>query len=173
MLSEFLEKRVNQELSAKMKMFYESNTLEYFKKRMEIEEHILNSTDWLLYFIDHVQDSELEDPSTLDESDLLTVHKVFIEVLKKAIDSHQENEPMCTKVLTLYRKSKTELEHRFADYPREDSFEDYLSTRELREGKFEARKTGEFCINCGSTEVRSNGSQWKCDTCGKQFRKRV
>jgi len=172
MLSEFLEKRVNQEMSFKMKLLYESNTLEYFKKRMEIEEHILTSTDWLLYFEEHIHEPELEDPSTLDDSDLLTIHKVFIEVLKKAIDSHQETEPTCTKVLTLYQKTKTELESRFADYPRGDSFTDYLEARTEREQRDNARISGSMCPNCGSRDITSYGDKWKCRTCRKLWRKR-
>lgn len=171
MLSEFLEKRTNQEISPKMKLSLEGDNRAYFLKRAEIEERILKETNWLAYFLDNVQDPELEDPKTLDDSDLLTIHQVFIEILKKSIDAHQENEPMCTKVLALYRKSKTELETRFADYPREDGFEDYLEARTQREGRSDARKTGEFCIFCGSEKIRSNGDKWQCRNCKKLFRK--
>jgi hypothetical protein len=79
--------------------------------------------------------------------------------------------PTCTYILTVYRKFKTELETRFSDYPKGDGFLDYLDARSQREGKSKARETGEFCVHCGSTKVRSNGSMWSCGDCKKQFRK--
>jgi hypothetical protein len=171
-LSNFLEKRVNQELSAKMRLSLESATLEYFKKREEIEERVILTTNWLAYFVENIHEPEFEEPSTLDDSDLLTAHKVLIEALKRFIDSHQESDPTCTYILTVYRKFKTELEKRFPDYPKGDGFLDYLEARTEREGKSDARRTGEFCIHCGSKNVRSNGDKWQCDDCKKQFRKR-
>lgn len=171
-LSRFLEKRVNQELSPKMKLSLESNNLQYFQKREEIEAHILETTNWFTYFLDNIREPEFEDPSTLDDSDLLTFHKVLIEALKRAIDSHNESDPTCTYILSVYYKTKAELEKRFADYPKGNGFLDYLETRTQREGKSEARKTGAFCIFCGSENVRSNGDKWQCGDCEKQFRKR-
>jgi hypothetical protein len=83
----------------------------------------------------------------------------------------REKESLCDYVRAVYSDTKQELENRFADYPRGDGFEDYLSVRTQREGKEDARKSGEYCINCGSKNVRSNGTMWSCDDCKRHFRK--
>lgn len=37
----------------------------------------------------------------------------------------------------------------------------------------EARKTGSFCIHCGSNQVRNySKSEWQCKKCKRRFRKR-
>lgn len=160
-----------------MSQQFEGNTQGYFKLREEIESKVISETNWSSYFSEHVTlDMQFEDPKTLCDSDLLTFHQISLETLKRFIDSRLEKEPLgfslCVYVRAIYSDTKAELETRFADYPKGDGFADYLSAREQREGKETARKTGEYCIHCGSKNVRSNGDKWQCDDCKRQTRKR-
>jgi predicted RNA-binding Zn-ribbon protein involved in translation (DUF1610 family) len=172
-LENFLEKRINQTLSAKMKLSFESNISGYFQEREQIEGKVILETNWLSYFSEYVTtETEFEDPKFLDDSDLLTFHQITIEALKRFIDAHRETETLCNHVLAVYRDTKTELEKRFPEFPRGDGFTDYLEARTEREVRDSARITGSMCPNCGSTDISSYGDKWRCRTCQKLWRKR-
>lgn len=83
----------------------------------------------------------------------------------------RESEPICAFVLAIYEHTRKELENRFENYPQGNGFLDYLGACTQREGKEDARKNSEYCINCGSKNVRSNGTMWSCDDCERHFRK--
>lgn len=155
-----------------MKLQYESNARGYFQEREEIEAKIILETNWLSYFNEHViLDTPIEDPKTLDNSDLLTFHQIMIQTLKGFIDTNRESESMCAFILAVYERSKTELENRFHNYPQGSGFLDYLSARSEREQRDNARITGSMCPNCGSADIASYGDKWKCRNCKKLFRK--
>jgi ribosomal protein L37AE/L43A len=161
-LREFLTKSVNARISYKMKDRYNSERM-YFSLREEIEQDVISSTNWYSYF-EQVPLEELSKPIENFPSETLML--IIIEGLKAYVDSGEERNVRCLLLHDLYLSMKT-----YTPYVQEDGFVDFLASRNHRIDLEDARLTGKMCPFCESTDVKSFGANWKCRTCGREFRK--
>jgi len=174
-LKEFLQKSVNNRISYKMKERYNGNPRGYFELRERIEEGVIFSSNWFSYFENDVSLEDLN--QTMSENfakcpfDQKTLMLIVIQALKSYVDNGQEENLKCLLIRNIYLNLKTSLSSEIENYPQEDGFTDYLATKPIRENLETARFSGEICIHCGSREVTSYGTMWKCRTCGRTFRK--
>jgi hypothetical protein len=181
-LNEYLNERVNALISDKQKGNLQI-LREYAVHRATVEQNvILNLVDWRSYFetanLDNPKEIDVKLVALMSDSDVLTFTVVLNRALKQCIDSYEENSEHCQILYSYYKILKVETANRpsLAFYPSEDGFKDCLETRIWRhkeERKLsEARELGNYCVHCGSNNVRSyNKQEWKCYDCGKRFRK--
>jgi len=87
-----------------------------------------------------------------DSKETRTLHEYYL--LTKAEINKRESTPKLPEIDAFleFRKNK----------------EQYLNQEERFE---EARRTGQFCPYCENKNVVSDGHNWKCNSCGKRFRK--
>lgn len=144
---------------------------------------ILSGVTWRNYFgnlayLDYPTELDvkvLHDSNNVSDFDLRTFAVCLGLALRSYVDNYQENHKTAKIIKAYYELVKNEMEFRSMEYPK-NAYEDYLGSRMERheqERKLEdARKLGNICINCGSTNVKSYDSQkWRCVDCGRFFRK--
>ncbi len=152
----------------------------YVSLHVKKETELIQSEDWLsvlkMFEIDYPTESDKEAIKQMETSDLLDIHQILIQASKQAIDSHEENTELAQKIHAYYLLTHSELEQRIPNYLRGDGFEDYLTSRENREGKNklleETRITGSVCPYCESTNVKKDGNAFRCKSCGRYWRKK-
>jgi hypothetical protein len=182
-LNLFLIRAVNQKISQKQKLQLQ-NLTEYSSFRVNLEENIVLSTNWRSVLdnqpLELPTQEDIERIKTLSNDDLMRDIVILNHALSDCIDNFEESKPKTQIIHAYYRLLKQEVAHRpsLDFYPKEDGYQEYLEDRTDRLATSQqlerARETGEVCIFCGSTNVRSyNSEKWKCYTCGKQFRKRL
>lgn len=166
-LKAFLLRQVNSQISGKMKDRYNTERT-YFELRSKIETDVIASTNWFSYF-EQIDLTELQN-TVLDESVIhnATLALVVIEALKAYIDNGEERNIRCLLLHDLYLSLKN-YNSRFTAC--EDGFIEFLNTKQHRIDLEDARLTGSICPFCSSTDVKSFGANWKCRTCGREFRK--
>jgi hypothetical protein len=182
-LNEFLTERINAVISEKQKHSLQI-LREYAQFRAKVEENVIeNLVDWRAYFetVDYLgfpSETDIKLASLLSDSDIMTFTVILNHALKGYIDNYMENSENCQILYGYYQLLKEETQRRpsLGFYPKEDGFKDYLSTRAWRHEENrkleDARLKGNYCIFCGSENVRSyNKQEWKCYDCGKRFRK--
>lgn len=171
-LKERLEARINGEISPKLKERYNTPRT-YFELREKIENQIIASEDWVSYF-QNVSVEELKNLnlSLCSSRDLKTLMLVTIQALKAYIDNSEEKGEKSLALHDLYLKLKTSLSSQIP-FPSGDSFLDYLNLREYRSELEETRISGSLCPSCGSHDIKSFGQNWKCRSCGREFRKHM
>ena len=173
-LKEYLRTKVNGEISPKLKERY-NTARPYFELREKIENQIIASEDWVSYF-QNIDLTELRDFSNnlslCSSHDLKTLMLVTIQALKSFIDNKEEESEKCLVIHELYLKLKTSLSSEIP-FPSGDSYEEYLGLRNYREEIENARVSGSICPSCGSHDIKSFGQNWKCRTCGREFRKHM
>ena len=114
---------------------------------------------------------------TLSNEDLMEMLVIMGQGLKGYIDAYEEKSLHCEMLHAYYLMLKKEIALRpnLSFMPSQDGFIDYLESRterkELIDKKLNARIKGNLCIFCEGSNIRSNGSMWKCLDCGKNFRK--
>jgi len=182
-IGQYLVEMVTGKFSDKMRL--ENPTVKmYVHKRSEIERDLIrNGINWHSFFesCDFMRlptEEDKEFVKTLSNGDLLDMLHIMILALKGYIDAFEETSLNCEILHEFYLLLKKEIELRpnLSFMPKGDGFLDYLESREERKDlldrKQNARYTGEMCIFCESTNIRSNGSMWVCVDCHRSFRKR-
>jgi hypothetical protein len=171
-LKEHLEARINGEISPKLKERY-NTARSYFELREKIENQIIASEDWISYF-QNVSVEELKNLnlSLCSSRELKILMLITIQALKSFIDNSEEESEKCRAIHELYLKLKSALSSQIA-FPKGDSFLDYLNLRTYREEIEETRISGSICPSCSSHDIKSFGQNWKCRTCGREFRKHM
>lgn len=165
-LKQQLNKEINAQISEKART--KLNLHQYFLKREELELKIINSSFPYAFFSETTLEQIVAlDPYLIDKKTLMLI---IIESLKSFVDNGDEQNPKCILLHNLYLKLKKELSAEIP-FEEDDGFLDYLNARTMREQQQDARFSGSVCIFCGSEDVASYGTMWKCRTCGRSFRK--
>lgn len=167
-LKEYLTKSVNSQISYKMKDRY-NNERNYFELRNKIEDGVIASTNWFSYFENEVTLEELNRP--IENFPLKTLMLIVIEGLKQYVDYGEELNPKCLLLRNIYLNLKETVSSQIPNYPQEDGFIQYSKLKQHRIDLEDARITGSVCPFCESTDVKSFGANWKCRSCGREFRK--
>ena len=165
-LKSYLTKSVNSRISYKMKDRY-NHERSYFELREKTEEDVILSTNWYSYFENEVTLEELSKP--IENFPPKTLMLIIIEALKQYITNNEEKNIRCLLLHDIYLSLKN-YDSRFIATS-EDGFIEFLNTRNHRIDLEDARLTGSVCPFCESTDVKSFGANWKCRTCGREFRK--
>jgi hypothetical protein len=151
---------------------------EYFALRVQKEKKIILDSGFAFDFFE--REATLEEIENLDVSartiegiavDKTTLMLCTIQALKSYVGSEDLENPKCEALHGLFLKLKEDLNPEVAFEYEGDDFLAYLDEKELRRQKEEARVMGSVCVFCGSEDVHSYGSMWKCSKCGKHFRK--
>lgn len=166
-LKEFLLKQVNSQISYKMKDRY-NNERNYFELRNKIEDGVIASTNWFSYF-ENVSYEQLSKP--IENFPLKTLMLIVIEALKQFVDYGEELNPRCLLLRNIYLNLKESLSAEIPNYPQEDGFDQFLSLRNHRIDLEDTRITGKICPSCNSTNTKSYGASWKCNSCFHEWRK--
>lgn len=161
-LKAFLLKKVNSEISYKMKDRYNTERA-YFELRKKVELDVIASENWFSYFED-VPLEQLNKP--IENFEPKTLMLIIIEALKQYIENGEEKNVRCQLLHGIYLDLKD-----YNNLQAEDGFVEFLSQRTHRIDLEDARITGSVCPFCESTDVKSFGANWKCRTCGREFRK--
>jgi hypothetical protein len=171
-LKEYLGKSVNAKISYKMKDRYNNERM-YFALREKIEEDFIKDENWYSYFKDSVSIQELEDviKNPIVDFDPRTLTLIVIETLKRYVDNGEELNPKCLLLQKVYLFLQSLLLSYIPNYPQTNGFAEYLKTKQHRIDLEDARLTGSVCPSCSSTDVKSYGANWKCKSCGREFRK--
>lgn len=167
-LRELLTRAVNSQISYKMKDRYNTERT-YFELRNKIEDGVIATTNWFSYFESEVTLEELSKP--IKNFPLKTLMLIIIEALKQYVDNGEEENPKCLLLKNIYLNLQSSLLSQIPDYPQEDGSIEYLKTKQHRIDLEDCRITGSICHFCNSTDVKSFGANWKCRTCGREFRK--
>lgn len=166
-LKEALELEVNGRVSFKAKE--RLNPRQYFMKREELEEQVIES-DFPYAFFQEATLGEIEQLN-LDLIDKKTLMWLVIEALKSYVDNMDESNPKCLALHNHYLTLKKALSPEIP-FESGDGFAEYLATQTERIELANARETGSVCLACGSHNVRSKSkTEWQCHDCGKRFRK--
>jgi len=171
-LKAYLTQSVNSRISYKMKARY-SNERTYFALREKIEEDVIRDENWYSYFKDNVTVQELKDviKNPIVDFDPRTLTLIIIETLKRYVDNGEEQNPKCLLLQNIYLNLKEWASSLIPNYPQTNGFAEYLKTKQHRIDLEDARITGEICPFCSSRDVKSYGANWRCRSCGREFRK--
>jgi hypothetical protein len=173
-LKAYLTQSVNSQISYKMKDRH-NNERTYFQLREKVEEDVIKNENWYSYFKDNVSVQELKDviKNPIVDFDPRTLMLITIEACKRYIDVSEEEDVKCALLHELYLKLKLSLSSVIPfPEPTEDGFIQYLKTKQYRIDLEDCRITGNLCLFCSSTDVKSYDSQkWLCHSCGHLFRK--
>jgi hypothetical protein len=171
-LKEHLEARINGQISPKLKERY-NTARPYFELREKIRNEIIASEDWVNYF-QNVSVEELKNLnlSLCSSRELKILMLITIQALKSYVDNTEEKSEKCLVIHELYKNLKTSLSSQIV-FPSGDSFEDYLGLRNYRTEIEDARISGSICPSCGSYDIKSFGQNWKCRSCGREYRKHM
>ena len=158
---------------------------EYFREKAKAEDKLIEKEGFLKFFTDTTE-QEIEAMILKSEAPYFFTTQVIYEIiantLKRAIDSHMENEPQIQALKRAYFRLKEnlaietpELLKDNPDFVNEDAFQDYLNNRAERELAEEWKNSPnpEGCPNCFSRgSIVPNGNAWRCRKCGRSWRKR-
>lgn len=180
---ERLENEVANRVHAKIPMAsgYRSNANKYFSKRASVDTQIIKESDFTNFWISA---SWLEKPNKHDKrtikklsvDDLTRYHILIFRCLIDLAKNGYENSAQCRKLHRFLKLTKKAMLRHGVLKEKGDAFIEFLENkqnyRSKQEKLEEARKSGKFCPNCNSANVRSyNKVEWKCYSCGKRFRK--
>jgi len=171
-LKKYLMQSVNSQISYKMKDRYNNERM-YFALREKIEEDVIKDENWFSYFENDVSIKELEDvtKNPIVGFDPRTLMLIVIEALKRYVDNGEELNPKCLLLKNIYLFLQSLLLSYIPNYPQTNGFAEYLKTKQHRIDLEDARITGEICPFCSSKDVKSYGANWRCRSCGREFRK--
>jgi len=180
-----LDKRTNSRVSLVSREHLSNEA--YFRRRMVVDNEIVLKSDWVGFWFSC---SWLDSPTAEDKEELAEkskvvgdyslsiVHLCLCKSLMQMIDTGYEQTEYAKLLHSFYLLSKKEINNRkqMPKLPENDAFIQYCqakSSHKFQEDQVEQyRQTGEKCIFCNSTKVRSYNKQlWKCYSCNRQFRK--
>jgi hypothetical protein len=167
-LKAYLTQSVNSRISAKMRDRY-VHERSYFELRNKIEDDVILSTNWYSYFENDVSLEELKQP--LENFPLKTLMLIVIEALKQYVDNGEEENARCLLLKNIYLNLQSLLVSYIPNYSQTNAFAEYLKGKQHRIDLEDARITGEICPFCSSRDVKSYGANWRCRSCGREFRK--
>ena len=157
--------------------------IEYFRAKAQSETRLIEKEGFLKFFTDATEqeiDSMILRSEAPDFFTTQLIYEIVVNVLKRAIDNHMENDLQIQALRKAYFKIKQNLADEIPEvlkenpnFVTEDGFQDWLDSRANREKNEIWRDTGQGCINCLTEgSVYSNGSMWSCRVCRRSWRKR-
>jgi len=179
---ERLENEISNRVHDKIPMSsgYRTNIDRCFAKRAIIDTQIIKESDFINFWLNA---SWLKNPSKHDKEtikklsvdDLTRYHILIFRCLIDLARNGYENSVQCRKLHEFLKLTKKRMLRERILKVKGDAFVEFLENKEAYKSKQEtleeARKSGKFCPNCNSANVRSYGQEWKCYSCGKRFRK--
>ena len=150
----------------------------YSKKTLEVEMKF----DWMDFWmscewLDMPSQQDIDALRTFQDSELVQYTGIIGGLsLKPLIDADLQDSETAKRLYEHYKLLKQEIANRGLDYPSVDAVQDYIKHKEKYKKRAkqleEARVTGNMCIYCHGTDVRSYGkAEWKCYDCNRRFRK--
>lgn len=180
-LKNYVENRASLKISDKMRQNlneYTWSVLMTEKISKDMEKPIWIHAFQNEFVLTNPQQEDIVTVSEMYEGNITEFLRILINAMKQFCDANLENSKECQILHEYYKLLKAECKNRESlegFYHSKDAYLDYIENKTANQAQAQAlqsaRLTGSVCIHCGSKNVHSKGSEWKCFDCGKRFSK--